>query len=68
MTSAQVIAGWKNPDIRAILGMSGEHPAGLSFQELSTNEMEDVHGKIDPKLESFSLSCFISERHPSWCP
>ncbi|AFU15463.1 mersacidin/lichenicidin family type 2 lantibiotic [Bacillus cereus] len=68
MTNEQVISAWKNPDIRSIMGIFSDNPAGISFNELSTNEMEEVHGKIDPKLESYSLSCFISERFPSWCP
>ncbi|MCE5173033.1 mersacidin family lantibiotic [Paenibacillus profundus] len=46
MTNEQIIAAWKNPELRADMQLP-PHPSGRGFQELSFEEMMGIHGAAE---------------------
>ncbi|RBP02474.1 mersacidin family lantibiotic [Rossellomorea aquimaris] len=58
MTKTEIINAWKNPEARANISFS--HPAGLSYGELSTEEMMNIQGAGDVQPETTPTTTIAS--------
>ncbi|MFC9541432.1 mersacidin/lichenicidin family type 2 lantibiotic [Lysinibacillus sp. NPDC056959] len=52
VTKEDIIAAWKNPEVREKFNSVPVHPSGKSFGELTEEELAQIQGASDVKPET----------------
>ncbi|MFJ5565999.1 mersacidin family lantibiotic [Lysinibacillus xylanilyticus] len=57
ITKEEIIAAWKDPEVREKLNSLPVHPSGKTFGELTEEELAEIQGASDVNPETTPL-CF----------
>ncbi|MBM7606625.1 mersacidin/lichenicidin family type 2 lantibiotic [Metabacillus crassostreae] len=55
LTKEEIIAAWKDPQVREKFANSPVHPSGKSFGDLTEEELAQIQGAADVKPETTPL-------------
>ena len=55
LTKEEIIAAWKDPEVRGKFENLPVHPSGKSFGELTEEELAEIQGAADVKPETTPL-------------